>query len=236
MWNWFGYDQNTTDCGDGTFCMYPGNETCCLDRKGSKEITYHNPARIPTIAEAWSTYYEDAGYSLSTTTADPLTRTSSLSRNTFTSHTSTTPSTQSQSLSAVSTSSLNHPTATNTSEPIQTSTTSPAISPREKAIIGSASAVGALGILGVVGSLYVFRQSKKRSKQPEPKPRHETIKFEDTALKGHGMPREMNATWDGPLHEAPSGGLNELVGQDGRDHRPELMEQNGREMRIELPV
>ena len=222
VWNWFGYTQNTTDCGDGTFCMYPGNETCCFDRKGSREITYHNTARIPTIAEAWTTYYEDAGYSLPTTTATSLTRTSPFSRNTFTSSTSTTPSIRSQSLNAVPTSSFHQPTATNTSEPIHTSTITPALSPREKAIIGTASAVGALGILGAAGSLYLFRRSHKHSKHPEQKPRLGTLS-------------EMDATRDRPLHEAQSGGLHELVGQDGKEQRPELMEQNRREKRVELP-
>ena len=144
--------------------MYPGNETCCLDRKGSREITYHNPARIPTVAEAWTTYYEDAGYSLPTTTADPLTGTSHFSRNTFTSYSSTTSATRSQSLNAVPSSSFHHSNATNISEPIHTSTATPAISSREKAIIGTASAVGALGILGAAGSFYLFRRSHKRSK------------------------------------------------------------------------
>ena len=53
---------------------------------------------------------------------------------------------------------------------------------------------------------------------------------------GAGLPTEMDATWDRPLDEAHLGGLNELVGQDGREQRAELMEPNGRELRAELPV
>ena len=198
--------------------MYPGNTTCCLDRKGSREITYHNSARIPTIAEAWTMYYEDAGYSLPTTTADTLTRTSHFSRNTFTSYTSTTPSIRSQSLNAVPTSTFHDLNATNTSEPIHTSTILPAISPREKAIIGTSSAVGALGIVGVAGSLYVFRRLHKRSK-----------------LTGHGILAEMDASRDRHFHEAQSIGMHELIGQNAKKQRPELMEQNEREERAELP-
>ena len=60
--------------------------------------------------------------------------------------------------------------------------------------------------------------------------------IEDTALTGHRMLSEMDATWDRPLHEAQFGRLNELVGQSGEEQRPELMEQNRREKRVELPV
>ena len=215
--------------------MYPGNETCCFNRKGSREITYHNPARIPTIAEAWTAYYEDAGYSLPTTTADHLTRTSHFSRSTFTSYTSTTPYMQPQSLNVVPTSSLNHPIAMNTSDPMQMSTTSAAISPREKAIIGTVSAVGALGILGTAVSLYLFRRLHKRQKQPEQKPRLDSVMVEDTALAGHGILSETEAKRDRPLHQAQLGGLHEPVGQSGKEQKPKPMEQNGREERAELP-
>ena len=180
-------------------------------------------------------YYEDAGYSLPTTTADTLTRTLHFSRNTFTSYTSTTPSIRSQSLNAVPTSTFHDLNATNTSGPTHTSTILPGISPREKAIIGTASAVGALGILGVAGSLYLFRRSHKRSKQPKQKPTLDSLMVEDMALTGHGILTEMDATRDRSFYEAQSIGLHELMGQDGKTQRPELMEQNGREERVELP-
>ena len=202
--------------------MNPSNETCCLNREGIRVTVYHNPARIPTIAEAWTTYYEDAGYTLPTTMAGPLTTASSFSRNKVIPYTSTTLSRQSHSLIGVTTSSSQHATATSTSEAIDTSTPNPAITPREKAIVGTASAVGGLGLLGAVGSVYLFRRSRKRLDQLETKLRLERVNPKYTSSTEQGVLREMDATWDRPLNEAHLGGLNELERQDGREERVEL--------------
>ena len=95
--------------------------------------------------------------------------------------------------------------------------------------------MGALGILGAAGSLYLFRRSHKRSKQPEQKPELDSVMIGNTALTGHGTLSEIDATLDRPLHEAQFGGMHELVGQDGKEQRPDLMEQHIREKRVELP-
>ena len=88
-------------------------------------------------------------------------------------------------------------------------------------MIGTTSALGALVILGAVGSLYLFRRSRsKQSRKPGPKPRPGA---EDAELAGHDVPREMDATRDRPLDEVHLGGLNELVGRRGRELRAELM-------------
>ncbi len=154
MWNWFSYAENTTNCGDGTFCMDAGNETCCFNGEGIKEITYHNTATIPTVAEAWAIYYKDAGYSVPTTTRDPPTSNFLALNSTSISPTSTT-------MPAQTTQSLNPPQSpseqldpTNEPKPTPGSTFTTAISPGEKASIGTA---GALGALGLAGSLYLFR-------------------------------------------------------------------------------
>lgn len=230
-WNWFGHTYNTTNCGDGTFCMNSGNETCCLNREGIKEITYHNNATIPTNAQAWTAYYENAGYSLPSTTIDPLTSTFPTLKS------DTTLPVQSQPLNYATPSTSQQPSLINIVEPTHTSATATAMSSREKAIIGTASALGALLILGAVGSLYLFRRSRfKRSGKPGLKDRLEAVTIEDTGLTGHRMVGEMDATWDRSLDEAHLGGLNELMGRDNMALRAELTGQNGREVKAELPA
>lgn len=111
------------------------------------------------------------------------------------------------------------------------------MSSREKAIIGTASALGALLILGAVGSLYLFRRSRiKRSEKPGPKDRLEAVAIDDTGLTRPRMVGEMDATWDRPLDEAHLGGLNELTGRDDMGPRAELTGQNGKEVKAELPA
>lgn len=211
--------------------MNPGNETCCLNRKGIKEITYHNNATIPTNAQAWTTYYENAGYSLPSTTIDPST-------STFPTLKSNTPlPVQSQPLNHTASLASQQPSLTNIVEPTHTSATTTAISSRVKAIIGTASALGALLIVGAIGSLYLFRRSRiKRSEKLGPKDRLEAVAIEGTGLTGHRMVGEMDATWDRPLHEAHLGGLNELMGRDSMELRAEMTGQNRTEEKAELPA
>ena len=231
--NWFDYRQNTTNCGDGTLCMNSGNETCCFNGKGIKEIKYHNDATIPTIAEAWSTYYEDAGYSIPTTTSSSLRSTLSTSKSTLISYASTLLPVQTQSQDDIPPSSSQQPTPTNTPNPAQASTTTSAIGPRVKAVIGTTSALGAVGIVGAVISFCLFRRARsKRSGNFGPKP--EAIRVEDTELAAHDVQRKTDARSDRPVDGAHLGGLHELIGQDREEQRAELTGQNERKKRVEL--
>ena len=192
--------------------MNPGNETCCFDRKGIKEITFHNDATIPTIAQAWSTYYEDAGYSIPTTTSSSLRSTLPTSKST-----------------------AQQPTPTNTSDPAQTSTTITAIGPREKAIIGTTSALGAVGILAAVISFCLFRRARsERSGRSGPKSELEAIRVEHTELAAHDVQTKTDARSDRPLDGAHLGGLHELRGQDRAEQRAEMIGHKKREERLEL--
>ena len=192
--------------------MYPANESCCFDHQGRKEITYHNNATIPTIAEAWTTYYEDAGYSIPTTNTFPSTSTIPASRATYTSYASTTLPLRAPSLNSTPPLSSQHPTPTSVPTPILTSTTSTAkeaaISPSEKIIIGTAGAVGTLGILGAVCGFYLFRRSRiQRSEESRTKARwvgHTELPTDSALL-------EMDA------NQAHLHGRYELMGHDRRE-------------------
>ena len=235
VWNWFDYRQNTTNCGDGTLCMNSGNETCCFNRKGIKEIKYHNNATIPTIAEAWSTYYEDAGCSIPTTTSSSLRSTLSTSKSTLISYASTLLPVPTQSQNDIPPSSSQQPTPTNTPNPAQASTTITAIGPRGKAIIGTTSALGAVGILGAVISFCLFRRARsKRSGNFGPKCELEAIRVEDAELAAHDVQRKTDARSDRPLDGAYLGRLHELIGQDREEQRAEMTGQNERKKRVEL--
>ena len=223
MWNWFGYTQNTTDCGDGTFCMNPGNETCCFDHKGTKEITYHNTATIPTVAASWATYYGDAGYSIPSMTSSPSTSTVTISQPTSISQTSSTLPTQPQPLNTAPASTSQQIPPTNTTKLIPSSTITTTMTPHEKAVIGTGGALGALGVLGIICSLYLYRRSRnKRSRKHGPRFRTESDPDEQIELNGHEVGKEMDAKMTRPLDRAHLSGPNELMGQDPREWRAEL--------------
>ena len=140
--------------------MNPGNETCCYSHEGTKEITYHNTVTIPTVAEAWSTYYKDAGYSIPTGTIHTSTGTSFASEITSISSTSTIMPAQSQSLSLPqSPSRQSSPTSASKPTPVSRTT---AISPGGKAIFGIA---GAFSAFGAVGLFYLFRRSRNKRRE-----------------------------------------------------------------------
>ena len=224
-WNWFSYAENTTNCGDGTFCIDPGNETCCFNGEGVKEITYHNTATIPTVAEEWTTYYEDAGYSVPTTTSTASASTFPPSKGTTStsiSSTSTTMPAQSQSLNlpqAVSKQSA----PTITPEPTPASTTTTAIGPREKVVIGTASALGALGALMLVGLLYHIRRSRiRRREQNRSELAAEVVNFDERKLTGHSAPMQTDVTWDWSSKGAHASGAMEVIGLDGEGQIAEM--------------
>ena len=191
--------------------MDSGNETCCFNHEGIKEITYHNTAPIPTVADAWSTYYEYAGYSVPTTTSESSTSTFLVSKVTSMSSTSTTIATQTQSRN-LSQPSTEQSILPETPKPTPASTQTTATSPSEKAIIGTASA---LGVLGAVGALFLFRRSRnKRSKQFGPKPTSERAE-----LTGHDVPTELCCTCSRHLGEGHPNWRHELMGDYPRTER-----------------
>ena len=219
MANWWNsIDANATDCGDGTFCMNPGNETCCFNREGVKEITYHNTATIPTVAEEWTTYYEDADYSVPTTTTAQSTSTVLASKGISEISASTTSPAPSQRLS-VSPSAASQSSPTGAPKPVPASTSKTTPSNAEKAIIGIASAVG---VLGAVGSLYLFQRSRaKRRAQPKSM---QTRKAHLVEMSGGGYtgPSEMDAPWGWLPGEAHHGVVHEIMGQSQEVQTAEL--------------
>ena len=218
VWDWFGYKQNTTNCGDGTFCMNPGNETCCLSHKGTKEITYHNSATIPTVANALATYYEDANYSIPSTTSGFSTSTAAGSQPTSISQAS-----QSQTPNNLPASSSQHPSPTNSTALTPIATTTTALSSHEKAAIGTGSALGGVGVLGIVCSIYLYRRSRnKRSGELGLRYRAELDSNEQIELSGDDVRSEMDATLTRPLDRARLKWSNELMGHDPRHSRAEL--------------
>ena len=203
---------------------------------------------IPTVAEAWATYYKDAGYSVPTTTRDPPTSTFLAFNSTSISSTSTTMPAQIQSLNLPQSPSRQlDPTNEPKTTPGSTITT--AISPREKASIGTA---GALGALGIAGSLYLFRRSKKkRLERIRSELAPEVVRSEETESRRPNAQTQMNTTSDWPVETMHLGGRNELTELDGRTEtdtswgwltheahvggRNQLVGQGGKVKRAEMP-
>ena len=63
--NEFNYNANTTNCGDGTVCPNPGNQTCCSDHQGIRVIHFNNTDHLPEDPEGLAAYYSDGGYTIS---------------------------------------------------------------------------------------------------------------------------------------------------------------------------
>ena len=250
--------------------MDPGSETCCFNGEGVREITYHNTATIPTVAEEWTTYYEDAGYLIPTTTGSapvrtfPATEGSSISTTSTTSTTmlalsqslnvpqagtkqeesiatfsvsaSTFPASKGTTISSASTpmpaksqsvnlpqAVSNQPAPTTTPEPTPISAAATAIVPREKVVIGTASALGVLGTLVLVGLLHQIRRSRnKRLEKKRSELAPEVVTSEETELMGLGAPTQALTRWDRPSKGAPLSGPNEIIGRDGKGWIAEL--------------
>lgn len=236
--------------------MNPGNETCCFNHKGVKEITYHNTATIPTVANEWNTYYEDAGYSVPITTSDPSSSTFLAFKDTSISSTSTTVSSQPQlpnvsappssqiststslafkdtSVSSTSTTVPSQPQLLNVSAPpsSQTSTSTPnpapASKPKTTVTPSEKAIIGTVGAFAVLGAFgSVYSFRRSRTKR----------------MIQHGSK---------PTPEAHPGWRSELMGHDTRTEmeatcgRPldkaylggsnELVRQDGRVERAEMP-
>lgn len=199
--------------------MNPGNETCCFNREGVKEITYHNTATIPTVAEEWTTYYEDADYSVPASTTSQSTSTVLASKEISEITAPTTSPAPSQRLS-VSPSPASQSSPTDAPKPKPASTSKTTLSNAEKAIIGIASAVG---VLGAVGSLYLFQRSRaKRRAQPESMQTRNAHLVEMSGT-GYTDPSEMDAPWDwlpGELH-------NEVAHEMGQNQEVQTAELSG---------
>ena len=198
--------------------MNPGNETCCFNDEGVKEITYHNTATIPTVAEEWTTYYQDAGYSVPTTTTPQSTSTVLASKDISQNSAPTTSPSHSQRLDVTS-SSTGQTNSTGIPEPVPALTPKTTISPGEKVIIGVASAVG---VLGAIGSLYLFQRSRaKRRAQSDSMQTRKAHLVEKCGI-GYTAPSEMDARWGWQLVEAPNGVVHEMMGQNRDGHTVEL--------------
>ena len=192
--------------------MDPGNETCCFDHEGVKEITYHNTATIPTVAGEWKTYYQDAGYSVPTTTARRSTSTFVASKDISNISASATSIVHSQDLEVSPSPSPASPTiSTAVPKPVPTSTSKRTINAGEKAIIGIASA---LGLFGAAGMLYLFQRLRAE---------RSAHLVEQNEL-GHNTSSEMDATgvWLSSKTHAPV--AYEIMGYD---HEGQMAEMSG---------
>ena len=198
--------------------MNPSNETCCFNHEGVKEITYHNTATIPTSAEEWATYYQDAGYSVPTATSSQSTSTVLASQDISETSASTTLPAHSQRLN-VTTSPASQTSSKDVSEPGPTSTSKTTISSGEKAIIGVASAVG---VLGAIGSLYLFQRSRTRRRGQSDSMETRKAPLVEKCGIGYTAPSEMDASSGQRLVEAPDGAVHEMMGQNQNWHTTEL--------------
>lgn len=66
----FNSKLNTTECPDKTVCPGPQNQSCCNAKKGKKEINFGNNAIIPTAMKDLISYYNAAGYTIPSRTAE----------------------------------------------------------------------------------------------------------------------------------------------------------------------
>ena len=107
------------------------------------------------------------------------------------------------------------PAPTATPEPTPASTTTTAVGPREKVVIGTASALGALGALVLIGLLYQIRRSRiKRRVQTRSELPAEEVNFEGKKMTGHSAPIQTNVTLDWSSKRARPSGQMEVTGQD----------------------
>ncbi|KAL2041785.1 hypothetical protein N7G274_005569 [Stereocaulon virgatum] len=143
----FSYARNTTQCNDGTICPFPNNQTCCDNKQGITEITYHNLRALPSsprnLAAALSTYYEGGAYS----TVGPPTSASS--------------TTLSLSVTSAVSSTSTSPESITSSPPPPASSSSSGLGVGSKAAIGVGGAV-AIGTLGAT-LVYLLRRHRQGS-------------------------------------------------------------------------
>ena len=100
-------------------------------------------------------------------------------------------------------------------EPAPASTTRTAVGPREKVVIGTASALGVLGALVLVGLLYQIRRSRaKRLEKTRSELAPEVVNFEELESTGHSTPTQTDATWDWSSKGARPGAPMEMIGQE----------------------
>ena len=147
------FDFNrVTNCSDDTFCPNPNNQSCCDNNQGVVWIFYSNNAHIPNDL---STYYANAGYSISTTaSASAIPTSTRLAITTNASPTSSTVMMTSQ----ISTSSAAKTSPSSTSS---SSTSSGGLSSRASAGVGVASTLGVLLLLGLALILFIHKRRRK---------------------------------------------------------------------------
>lgn len=150
----FKYSLNTTSCLDNTICPGPQNQSCCDAKNGKKEIDFGNNAIIPTQMKDLSSYYEAAGYTIPSRTAESSTSGS------------TAQSTPSSSITTVSTStSVSRPSSMPSNGRDQPSGGS-GLSTSAKAIVGAAASIVALLLL--VSCLYLIRRHRLKHREKYP--------------------------------------------------------------------
>ena len=214
--NYFIYDTNTTNCGDGTFCPNPNNVTCCFNHEGVREITFHNNATIPSDAAELSTYYEAAGYSIPNLSSGTATSVTASPKSTFVSTTSTMTPTGSLSSQPLATQPI--PAATSVSSPALT--TSNSLSSGVKAGIAVAVSVC---VIAIGALLYLVRRSRsKRLIQPGPEQNLKRLHYGNSEMSGDDARTEMAAVEGRSLQDIRSVERNELMGKEGGELRAEM--------------
>ena len=188
----FNYSQNTTACGDGTFCPHSQNTTCCFNHQGVSQIVYHYKSPLPTAVTGLSDFYAANGYQIATV---PSSFSDTLSTNALSVSTSVS--------SVGTTASPTEPTALPSifpAEPSTHETASSALSSSTKADVGVGVAVG----VSLAGGLLYFLIRRLR-RQPQRDMAHAgtstnagvtmsgSRRYEKPELTGEDARKEMDA-------------------------------------------
>lgn len=152
--------QNTTACGDGTFCPHPQNTTCCYNHQGVSQIVYHYNAPLPATVTGLSEFYAANGYQIPTV---PSSFSDTQSANALSVSTSVSLAGTTASTLHFAAASATEPTALpsiSAAEPSTHETASAALSSSTKADVGVGVAVGVS--LAVVLLYFLVRRLRRQ--------------------------------------------------------------------------